>query len=447
MFLLKPKGVHAPHRKNTANLAPVKMPIPATVTIPMSMHIGAPAKPVVKVGDLVQVGQVIAEAGGFVSAPIHSSVSGKVKKLDEMLASNGSYMPVVIIETDGEQTPFEGLAPHPVETCEELVAAVRDSGIVGLGGAGFPTSVKLAADPEKVKAIILNGAECEPYITSDTRTMLDRSEELWAGIKLLQKLYSPEKVIIGIEKNKPECIAMYKELCATTEGVEVCALPSIYPQGGEKVLIRQTTGLIVPEGKLPLDVGAVVINVTTLVSIVEYITTGMPLVSKCVTVDGSAVAEPKNVIVPIGTAMQEVFQFCGGFKADPMKVLYGGPMMGIAVPTLESPVLKNTNAIIAMDEKDATIAPESVCIRCGRCISQCPLNLQPTALNAAYLDGDAEALEKLKVNLCMECGCCNFVCPAHRQLVQSNKLGKALLRTYQMAQKAKEEKKKEEAAK
>ena len=447
MFLQKPKGVHAPHRKNTHHQQPVRMPIPATVTIPMSMHIGAPAKPVVKVGDTVQVGQLIAEGGGFVSAPIHASVSGKVKKLDEILGSNGAYMPALVIESDGEQTPYEGLTPHPVETCEELVAAVRDSGIVGLGGAGFPTSVKLAADPAKVDAIILNGAECEPYITSDTRTMLDRSEALWEGIKLLQKLYSPEKVIIGIEKNKPDCIALYKELCQSTSGVEVCPLPSIYPQGGEKVLIRQTTGRIVPEGKLPLDVGAIVINVTTLVSIVEYITTGMPLVEKCVTVDGSAVAEPKNVIVPIGTAMKDVFDFCGGFKAEPRKVLYGGPMMGIAVPTVESPVLKNTNAIIAMDEKDANIAPESVCIRCGRCISQCPLNLQPTALNAAYLEGDAEALEKLKVNLCMECGCCNFVCPAHRQLVQSNKLGKALLRTYQMAQKAKEEKKKEEVAK
>ena len=447
MFFQKVKGVHAPHRKNTAHLAPVKMPIPATVTIPMSMHIGAPAKPVVKVGDLVQVGQVIAEAGGFVSAPIHSSVSGKVKKLDEMLASNGTYMPVVVIETDGEQTPFEGLAPHPVETCEDLVAAVRDSGIVGLVGSGFPTSVKLNADPQKVEAIILNGAECEPYITSDTRTMLDRSEELWNGILLLQRIYNPGKIIMGIEKNKPECIAKYRQLCQTTEGVEVCALPSMYPQGGEKVLIRQTTGRIVPEGKLPLDVGAIVINVTTLVSIMEYITTGMPLVSKCVTVDGSAVAEPKNVIVPIGTSMQEVFDFCGGFKEEPKKVLYGGPMMGISVPSLENPVLKNTNAIIALNEKDAQTPPESACIRCGRCISQCPLNLQPTALNAAYLEGDAETLDKLKVGLCMECGCCNFVCPAHRQLVQSNKLGTALVRTYQMAQKAKEEKKKEEAAK
>jgi len=447
VFLQKPKGVHAPHRKNTCNMQPVKMPVPATVTIPMSMHIGAPAKPVVKVGETVQVGQIIAEGGGFVSAPIHASVSGKVKKLDEILGSNGAYMTAIVIESDAEQTPFEGLAPRKVETCEEFVAAVRDSGIVGLGGAGFPASVKLAADPAKVEAIILNGAECEPYITSDTRTMLDRSEEVWAGIQLLQKLYSPERIIIGIEKNKPECIALYKELCASTTGVEVGVLPSIYPQGGEKVLIRQTTGRIVPEGKLPLDVGCIVLNVTTLAAIVQFITTGMPLVEKCITVDGSAVAEPKNVIVPIGTAMQEVFEFCGGFKEEPKKVLYGGPMMGIAVPTLESPVLKNTNAILAFNEKDAQTPPESPCIRCGKCISQCPLNLIPTALNAAYLNGDCQTLEKLKVGLCMECGCCNFVCPANRQLVQSNKLAKAMLRTYQMAQKAQEEKKKEAAAK
>lgn len=440
MFFQKPKGIHAPHMKNTSNMHPVKMPVPATVTIPMSMHTGAPAIPVVKVGDQVKVGQLIGEGIGRVSAPIHSSVSGKVKKLDEITSSNGTYIPAVVIETDGLQTPYEGLAPHPVETLEDFLAAVRASGAVGLGGAAFPTAVKLDVDPEKVRTILVNGAECEPYITSDTRTMLGRSNDLWTGIKLLQKFYSPEKIIIGIEANKPECIALYQEFCKGDSGIEVQVLPSMYPQGSKQLLVLRTIGQIVPEGKRLLDVGAIIINVTTLAVVARYITTGMPLVERCVTVDGSAVAQPKNVLVPIGTSLQAVFDFCGGFKTEPRKVLYGGPMMGIAVPSMDVPVMKNTNAILAFNEEDSQTPPESVCIRCGRCISQCPLGLNPTALNAAYLDGDCEALDKLGLNQCMECGCCNYVCPASRQLVQSHKLAKALLRSYKKAQQPKKEK-------
>lgn len=446
MFISKSKGVHVPHRKNTSEMQPVKMPAPATVTIPMSMHIGAPAKPVVAVGDLVKVGQMIAEGGGYVSAPIYASVSGKVKKLDQILASNGSYVPAVVIESDGEQTPFEELSPKEVTDRASLVAAIRESGVVGLGGAGFPTSVKLDADPEKVDYIVLNGAECEPYITSDTRTMIDRADEVWAGVLLLKKIYNPQKVIIGIEKNKPQCISIFEKLVAGESGVEVHALPSMYPQGGEKVLIRQTTGRIVGEGQLPLNVGVVVINVTTLASVMQYINTGMPLVEKCVTVDGGAVANPQNVIVPIGTRMQDVFDFCGGFKCEPKKVLYGGPMMGIAVPSTEQPILKSTNAILAFNEKEAQIPEESTCIRCGRCIAQCPMDLNPTAINSAYNMNKPEKLEELKVNLCMECGSCMFACPAKRQLVHTSKLAKVMLRNYQQEQKAKQEKK-EAAAK
>jgi len=446
VFLRNTKGVHVPHMKNTRNMQPVVMPTPAIVTMPMSMHIGAPAKPIVKAGDLVKVGQVIAEGDGFVSAPVHSSVSGKVKKLDDILLSNGSYITTVVIESDGEDALYEGLAPHPVETVEQFVAAVRESGIVGLGGAGFPASVKLAADPARVDYIVLNGAECEPYITSDTRTMINRVNDVWDGVALLRKFYSPKKIIFGIEKNKPGCIALYKDLCADTEDVEVCELPSIYPQGGEKVLIHQATGRVVPEGKLPLDVGCIVMNVTTLACIAQFIATGMPLTKKCVTVDGSAVKSPKNVIVPIGATMRDVFEFCGGFKEDPRKLLYGGPMMGIAAPSLDVPILKNTNAILAFNEKDAQTPPETPCIRCGKCILQCPLNLMPTAINSAFLNNEPDKLEKLKVNLCMECGCCNYVCPANRQLVQANKLAKAMLRTYQAAKKE-EQAKKEAAAK
>lgn len=450
MLKYKLHGVHAPHRKNTAGDKPHEMPTPAAVTIPMSMHIGAPAKPIVKVGDEVKVGQMIAEAGGFVSAPIHSSVSGKVKKIDDILVAGGQFMPAVTIESDGEQTPFSELAPPVVTNYDEFIEAVRLSGIVGLGGAGFPTFIKLKVnDLSRIEAIIINGAECEPYITSDTRTMLDETDSLWEGIELLQKFLQAKRVIIAVEDNKPECIELLGKKCASAKGVEVKALPALYPQGGEKVMIFNTIGRIVPEGKLPIDVGAVVINCTTLAAIAKFIKTGMPLVQKCVTVDGSAVSEPKNVLVPIGTPMKDVFDFCGGFKKEPKKVLYGGPMMGIAVPDLDVPVLKNTNAIIALSEEDAVLPEPTACIKCGRCISHCPLRLMPADIESAYNAEDCELLAKLKVNLCMECGCCAYICPARRPLVQVNKLAKTALRSYEAQQKALAEKQKakEEAKK
>jgi len=439
MALNKLHGVHVPHHKNTQDMVAVRMDCPASVTIPMSMHIGAPAKPIVKAGDLVQVGQRIADAGGFVSSPIHASVSGKVKKIDDMLASNGRRMATIIIEADGQQTPYEGLQPPVINSLEDFQKAVSDSGVVGLGGAGFPTAVKLTVkDLSKIEAVVVNGAECEPYITSDTRTMLDQGDLVIQGAKLLQQYLQVKRVIFGIEDNKPKCIAHFKELCAKETGMEVHALPAMYPQGGEKVLVFHTMGRIVPEGKLPLDAGAIVINCTTLAAIARYVNTGMPLVEKCVTVDGSAVKSPKNVIAPIGTAMGDVFEFAGGFACEPKKVLYGGPMMGIAVPDLNQPILKNTNAIIAMNEADATPPPATACIKCGRCINHCPLNLMPADIETAFEKNDVEALAELKVNLCMECGCCNFICPARRPLVQTNKLAKAKVMAYLNAKKEKE---------
>ena len=434
-------GVHVPHRKNTAECVPVRMPPPAVVTIPMSMHIGAPAKPVVKPGDEVKVGQLIAEAGGFVSSPIYSSVSGKVKKLDEYMQFSGQPCQTVVIETDGEQTVFEGLVPHELTDFDSFIAAVRDSGVVGLGGAGFPTAVKLKADPEKVDYIIVNGAECEPYITSDTRTMLDYTDLLAEGIALLKKYLSPGKVIIGIEDNKPQCIKKLREVFKGDSGVTVDALKSLYPQGGEKVLIHNTTGRIVPEGKLPLDVGCIVINTTTVVAIARYVKTGMPLVEKHITVDGSAIKNPQNVIAPIGASIQSVVDYTGGFKCEPKKILLGGPMMGISVPDAETVIVKNTNAVICLDEKDAAVPEQTACIRCGRCVDTCPLNLMPAEIEHAFLIKDAERLGKLKVNICMECGCCAFVCPAKRRLVEVNKLAKAMLTGYQKAKQAEAERK------
>jgi electron transport complex protein RnfC len=423
------------------------MPVPAVITVPMSMNIGAPAKPVVKAGDTVKVGQMIAEAGGFMSAPIYSGVSGKVKKLDEILGSNGRFDTIIVIESDGEQALYEGIAPPVVTDQKSFVEAVRSCGVVGLGGAGFPTSVKLNVEPDRVHAIVINGAECEPYITSDTRTMIDDADSVIEGAQLLQKFYSADRVIIGIEDNKPQCIKKMQEAGKSVPGFEVAALPALYPQGGEKVLIYNTTGLIVPEGKLPIDVGAIVINCTTLAVIAKYIKTGMPLVEKVITVDGSAVKDPKNVIVPVGTSMKDVLDFVG-LKAEPKKVLYGGPMMGISVPNLDAPVMKNTNAVLAFDAKDAADPVTTACIRCGRCVAHCPLNLMPAAIETAYHNNNPEMLKKLKVNLCMECGCCSYGCPARRPLVQVNKLSKAMLNKYNAEQRAAEEKKKaKEAAK
>lgn len=428
--MLKLNGVTVPHRKHTAALKAVKMDLPKAVTIPMNMHIGAPSVPCVKKGDEVKVGQLIAEAGGFVSAPVYASVSGTVSEVGTMLASNGNQVACVTIESDGKNEIFSGCTPKTVTNYDEFIAAVRESGVVGLGGAGFPTSVKLdVKDTSRIQEIVINGAECEPYITSDTRTMIDDADLMAEGIELLKKFLDVKKVIIGIEKNKPEAIKEMQKL--SDDVVEVKVLPSVYPQGGEKVLIYNCTGKIVPEGKLPIDVGVVVLNCTTLAFIAKFIKTGIPLVEKVVTVDGSAVKEPKNVIAPIGTPMIDVFNFCGGFKAEPKKVLYGGPMMGIAVPTLDSPILKNTNAIIALAEKDAVLPEPTQCIKCGKCVDACPLNLMPLDYARGLELKDYALLEKRKVNLCMECGCCSFVCPARRPLVENNKLAKAELRKYQ----------------
>ncbi len=434
-------GVRVPHRKHTADCQPVRMPAPATVKIPMSMNIGKPAVPVVKAGDTVKVGQLIAEAGGPVSSPVYASVSGTVKKAEEALLFHGGVCSVVVIESDGEQTVSEDVAPPEVTDFASFISAVRQSGVVGLGGAGFPTAVKLNVDPEKVEFICVNGAECEPYITADTRTMLDDAELLLDGFRLLQTYFPKAQLIIGIENNKPACIRRLKEVTQGLDRLEVRTLPSLYPQGGEKVLIHNTTGRIVPEGKLPIDVGCIVINTSTLKTIANYIKTGMPLVEKYVTVDGSAIANPQNVIVPIGTSVQDVVDFTGSFKKEPRKIILGGPMMGVAIPGTTESVVKGTGAILCFAEEDAALPEPTACIRCGRCIDACPLKLMPVELHNAYERRDAPALQKLKLNLCMECGCCAFGCPAKIRLVESHKLAKAFLNNYLKEQAAAAERK------
>ncbi len=429
------RGVHVPHRKNTATEPALRMEPPKTVTIPMSMHIGAPAKPVVKVGDSVRVGTLIAEAGGAVSVPIHASVSGTVTKIADYLLSDGRTVPAIVIESDGEMTPDESLTPPTVSSRESFIEAVRCAGIVGLGGAGFPTHFKLNADPARIEFLVVNGAECEPYVTSDTRTMLDRGDDMAVALEAMKTYLGIRNVVIGIENNKKSAIEAMQRL-AEQVGREDCtvqvkSLPAVYPQGGEKVLIYHTTGRVVPVGKLPIDAGCIVINCTTLAAIGAYLKSGMPLVEKCVTVDGGAVKERKNLLVPIGTSMADVFAFCGGFTSDPAKVVYGGPMMGIAVPDLSAPILKNTNAILALTDREVKLPRTTACIRCGSCTNTCPFGLNPAAIARAYQKRDAEALRELALTACMECGCCSFVCPANRPLVQTNKLGKVFLRENQ----------------
>ena len=425
-----------PHHKNTAEMSAVRMTPPSEVLIPTLQHIGAPATPVVKAGDEVKVGQLIAEPSGYVSSPIYASVSGKVVKVEDYLRPDGRTVPAIRISSDGLMTPHEGITPPEVTDLDSFVEAVRASGVVGLGGAGFPTSVKLdAAKKGEIKTIVINGAECEPHLTSDTRTMLDESEYIFEGITLLEKyIPSVERFIFGIEKNKPLCIEEIARIFKDNEKVSILPLPTLYPQGAEKVIVYNTTGLVIPEGKLPADVGVLVINVTSLSTLAKYVKTGMPLVERCVTFDGSAVAEPKNVIVPLGTSIRELAEFAGGFCDEVGKVLYGGPMMGTPVANLNEPIIKTTGGITALNIKDSTEKEATACIHCGRCVSACPLSLNPTAFSKALTLENTEdkmaRLEEYSVSLCMECGCCSFVCPANRPLVQNNRLGKSALREY-----------------
>ncbi len=423
------RGIHVPHRKGTKNKPVVRMDVPKTVTIPMSMHIGKPAIPTVKVGDIVQVGTKIGNADGYISSNVYASVSGKVTKLTDYLMMNGATAAAVTIESDGEMSVDESVAPPTVNSREDFIHAVKESGIVGLGGAGFPTYVKLDVDPQRIEYLIINGAECEPYVTSDTITMLTRREDMELALQAFNRYLGIQNVIIGVENNNKKAEAAMKDMARTVSGfsVKVHSLPAVYPQGGEKVLVYHTTGRKILAGQLPIDVGCVVLNCTTLAAIGAYLRTGMPLVEKCVTVAGGAVKQPQNVVAPIGASLQDLFDCCGGLTEEPAKLIYGGPMMGITVSDVSKPVIKNTNAVLALTKKEAKLPKTTACIRCGACVNTCPFSLEPVSIGAAYGKRDAEALSALAVQSCMECGCCSFNCPANRPLVQLNKLAKQFL--------------------
>lgn len=426
-------GAAVPHYKSTENRESTVMPPPDTVALLMQQHIGAPCKPTVKAGDAVKVGQVVGDSNEYIAAPIHASVSGTVKAIKQVMLPSGQWSEAVVIESDGKMEPFEGIRPPQAETREELAQAARACGLVGLGGAGFPLHVKLSP-PEgaKIDTLIINAAECEPFITSDHREILENGENILHGVYRLLTLLNVPRVVIAVEDNKPDAIGLLCRMAGDSRDIDnrvrVMRLRSRYPQGAEKVLIQSVTGRKVPQGGLPSDAGCIVMNVTTVGKLADYLKTGMPLVSKRITVEGSAVRSPQNVIVPLGTPVRDVIGFCGGYRRRPGKILMGGPMMGLALIDDEMPVLKQNNAILAFARRDALLPREEPCIRCGRCVRACPMSLMPTVLERYARAGNAQGLRAYGVNSCMECGSCAYVCPAHRNLVQQMRLGKEQLR-------------------
>ena len=429
-------GVHPAEHKEATERKPV-IPLeeaPAQVVIPMSMHVGAPCKPIVAVGDEVTVGQKIGEIAGL-GAPIHASVSGKVVAVEPRPHAGGGKMMSVVIENDFKDTPCETIRHRDnvdVLTPQEIIDIVKEAGITGMGGAGFPTHVKLSGAVGKVDTILINGAECEPYITVDYRECLENSWDILSSIYTLKELFGFKRVVIAAEDNKPEAFKVLKRIAdqdlEDDNVVRLMTLKSKYPQGAEKMMVYSATGRKVPPGKLPADVGCVVMNVASVAFIARYLKSGKPLVSRSLTVDGSAIAEPKNVRVPIGMNVGEIIDFCGGFKAEPGKIITGGPMMGLAVINTDIPVLKQNNAILAFADDASKVKKERDCIRCGRCAAACPLSLMPTLIERYTKAKDVERLEKIGVNVCMECGSCAYSCPAAKPLVQYMRLAKQLLR-------------------
>lgn len=426
-------GVHVDHMKNTAESKSEVMPVPAKVVIAMQQHIGAPCEPIVKAGDSVTVGQKIADSLSAVCAPIHASVSGRVKAISTMLMPNGAEVQTIEIESDGQQTICPDLKVPIITNRNELCRAVRESGLVGLGGAGFPVSVKLNYPPDKqVDTLVINGAECEPYLTSDYREMIEGTEDIIDGAEYLFNILELKRVIIGIEGNKPKAISKLNRIIeerGLQDKICVLKLKTSYPHGAEKVLIKACTGRTVPAGKIPADAGCVVLNITSVGFIDRYVHTGMPLVTKRVTIDGSAVSEPKNVIVPIGTSIADIAEFCGGFTETPKKALMGGPMMGTALYTLDYPIIKQNNGIIFMGDEEAQSVQMTDCIRCAKCVSACPMMLSPVNIQHFVKTRDVDSLNTFGVMNCMECGCCTYACPAHRPLVQFMRMGKSIVKT------------------
>ncbi len=416
-------GVHpADNKQLTAHKPTVAAALPQRAVIPLSQHIGAPTKSIVVIGQEIKKGEKIGETTGFVSAPVHASISGKVVALGNFPHSLGTNMPAVVIENDGKDEWVAGLKENPdynLLSPEELKKLVQDAGIVGMGGATFPTHVKLAPPKEKpIDVVILNGAECEPYLTSDHRLMLERPKEIVGGLKILMRILGVQKGYIGIEDNKPDAIETMTKAASGSPEIKVWPVKVKYPQGAEKMLIKAIAGRTVPAGGLPMDVGVVVQNVGTAEAIFNAVRFGRPLVERFVTVTGRGVKEPKNLIARIGTPFSQMIEEAGGLTDTAAKVIAGGPMMGMSQYTLEVPVIKGTSGITVLPKDEVNVKSYGPCIRCGRCIDACPMMLQPSYIGLYIEKGHYEDAKAYNLMDCFECGSCTFVCPANRPMVQ-----------------------------
>lgn len=422
-------GVHPPEYKElTENCAFEVIPLPEEIILPLSQHLGKEASAQVKKGDEVIPGQLVAKAEGFVSAPVHTSVPGKVMSLGKELTSSGFPKDSIVIKTNGtseaQKITLPPLNPETI-TPDEIRNRVAEAGIVGQGGAAFPTSVKLSPPKDKIiDVVILNGCECEPYLTRDYRFMIERPDDLISGFKLIMKALGVKRGVIGIENNKPEAIKLLTAKVRNEEGLEVISLKTKYPQGAEKMLIKAVTGKEVPPGKLPMDVGAVIQNIGTAIAIHDAIVKGEVLTTAALTVSGKGIKVPKNLLVPVGTPLQNVIDFCGGVTEDAVKIVVGGPMMGVAQFDLQAPVMKATSGILVLTKEEVAENPETPCLRCGQCVGACPLNLVPTKLARYSQLNKYEEAENADVTVCMECGTCAYTCPANIPLVQWIRLGK-----------------------
>lgn len=418
-------GVHPYEGKELSKDKPIKVVLPkGELVYPLSQHIGAPAKPLVAKGDRVLTGQVIAEAGGFISANIHASVSGTVKAIEPRRVATGDSVMSIIVENDGlyEEVEFHPLANYETASKEEIIAKVKEAGVVGMGGAGFPNHVKLSPkEPDKIDYIIANCAECEPYLTSDYRKMLEEPEKLVGGLKIMLRLFDNATAILGVEDNKPDCIEKLQKLTENEPKITVKPLKTKYPQGAERQMIYATTGRKINSTMLPADAGCIVDNVDTIIAIYNAVVLGKPLIERIVTITGDAIADPRNFCVRLGTNYTELVEEAGGFKKDPVKIVSGGPMMGFAMFTTDVPVIKTTSALLCMTKDEVAEYEPSACINCGRCVQVCPGQLIPTRLSVYADHGDAERFEKEGGLECCECGCCSYVCPAKRRLTQSIK--------------------------